>query len=53
MTHNPKMIKKHELAAKAFHIMEEYKISSLFIIDNNKTPEGILHFQDLLKYGLV
>ena len=53
MTHNPKMIKKHELAAKALHIMEEYKISSLFIIDNNKTPEGILHFQDLLKYGLV
>ena len=53
MTHNPKMIKKHELAAKALHIMEEYTISSLFIIDNNKTPEGILHFQDLLKYGLV
>lgn len=53
MTHNPKMIKKHELAAKALHIMEEYKISSLFIIDNNKTPEGILHFQGLLKYGLV
>lgn len=53
MTHNPKMIKKDELAAKALHIMEEYKISSLFIIDDNKNPEGILHFQDLLKYGLV
>lgn len=53
MTYNPKMIKKHELAAKALHIMEEYKISSLFIIDDNKNPEGILHFQDLLKYGLV
>lgn len=53
MTYNPKMIKKYELAAKALHIMEEYKISSLFIIDDNKNPEGILHFQDLLKYGLV
>lgn len=53
MTQNPKMIKKDELAAKALHIMEEYKISSLFIIDDNKNPEGILHFQDLLKYGLV
>ena len=53
MTCNPKMIKKNELAAKALHIMEEFKISSLFIIDENKTPEGIVHFQDLLKYGLV
>ena len=25
----------------------------LVIIDDNKNPEGILHFQDLLKYGLV
>lgn len=53
MTHNPKMIKKDELAAKALHIMEEYKISSLFIIDTRKYPEGILHFQDLLQFGLV
>lgn len=53
MTYNPKMIKKDELAAKALHIMEEYKISSLFIIDDNKNPEGLLHFQDLLRYGLV
>lgn len=53
MTNNPKMILKDELAAKALHIMEEFKISSLFIIDNNKKPEGIIHFQDLLKFGLV
>ena len=32
MTCNPKMIKKNELAAKAIHIMEEFKISSLFIL---------------------
>ena len=53
MTNNPKMILKDELAAKALHVMEEFKISSLFIIDNNKKPEGIIHFQDLLKFGLV
>lgn len=53
MTHNPKMIIKSELAAKALNIMEEYKISSLFIIDENNKPEGILHFQDLLKSGIV
>lgn len=53
MTHTPKMIMKYELAAKALHIMEEYKISSLFIIDKEHHPEGIIHFQDLLKFGLV
>lgn len=53
MTHNPKMIVKYELAAKALHIMEEYKISSLFITDKEQRPEGIIHFQDLLKFGLV
>lgn len=53
MTRNPKMIVKSELAAKALNIMEEYKISSLFIIDENNKPEGILHFQDLLKSGIV
>lgn len=53
MTHSPKTIVKYELAAKALHIMEEYKISSLFIIDKNNHPEGIIHFQDLLKFGLV
>ena len=53
MTRGPKMIVKYELAAKALHIMEEYKISSLFIIDKEQRPEGIIHFQDLLKFGLV
>lgn len=53
MTFNPKLIGKDELAASALHIMERHKISSLFIVDKNQKPEGILHFQDLLKSGLV
>ena len=53
MTSNPKIITKYELAAKALHIMEEYKISSLFITDKDNKPIGIIHFQDLLKFGLV
>lgn len=53
MTKNPKMIGKDELATKALYIMEENKISSIFIINDLLEPEGIIHFQDLLKYGLV
>lgn len=53
MTFNPKQIGREELAASALHIMEVHKISSLFIVDADKKPIGILHFQDLLKSGLV
>ena len=53
MTKNPKMINKKELATKALYIMEENKISSIFIINEKMEPEGIVHFQDLLKFGLV
>ena len=53
MTFNPKLIDLEELAASALYIMEKYKISSLFIVDKNNKPVGLLHFQDLLKSGLV
>lgn len=53
MTRSPKVITKDELAAKALHIMEKYQISSLFILDEKNKTAGILHFQDLLKFGLV
>lgn len=53
MTFNPKLIGKEELAASALHIMERHKISSLFIVNGEQKPIGLLHFQDLLKSGLV
>jgi arabinose-5-phosphate isomerase len=55
MTSNPKTIAKDDLAAKALHIMEEFSITSLFILpkDGPRKPIGIIHMHDLLKAGVV
>jgi arabinose-5-phosphate isomerase len=55
MTTNPKTIGKDDLAAKALNKMEEFSITSLFILSNdgNHTPIGIIHMHDLLKAGVV
>lgn len=51
MTKNPKVIKKDALAAYALKKMEEFSITSLFVIDKegDKHPVGIIHIHDLLK----
>jgi arabinose-5-phosphate isomerase len=55
MTRNPKTIAKDDLAAKALHIMEEFSITSLFILPevDPRKPIGIIHMHDLLKAGVV
>jgi len=52
-TNFPKVIDKKALAAKALQIMEEHSITSLFTVDENDTPNGILHLHDLLREGIV
>jgi len=52
-TNFPKVIEKKALAAKAIQIMEEHSITSLFTVDENSTPDGILHLHDLLREGIV
>jgi len=47
MTSNPKTIKKEELATTALNIMEENKITSLIIKDEEGKIEGIIHLHDL------
>ena len=53
MTHNPKRIKKDALAAEAIQKMEQYAITSLFVVDAEEPeiPVGIVHIHDLLKAG--
>ena len=55
MTRNPKTIAKDDLAAKALNRMEEFAITSLFILsdDDSHKPIGIIHMHDLLKAGVV
>ncbi len=47
MKRNPITIAGHELASAALQIMEERKITSLFIVDDTGRVEGIIHIHDL------
>ena len=53
MTPHPKTIDQQELASKALHIMEKHSISSLFVVDSDAHPIGIIHLHDLIKAKLV
>ena len=41
------------LAAEAMHIMEENEISSLVVVDDNRTVAGVVHLMHLLHAGLA
>jgi arabinose-5-phosphate isomerase len=47
MKRNPVTIGGNELASAALQIMEERKITSLFILDQARRVEGIMHIHDL------
>jgi arabinose-5-phosphate isomerase len=50
MSHQPKTIDSEELAVKALFIMEQFSIQSLFVVDpETKSPQGIIHLQDLIR----
>jgi len=53
MTRNPKTISSTELAVAAVARMEDHRITSLFILDHNRKPLGILHLHDILRSGAV
>jgi arabinose-5-phosphate isomerase len=54
MTRNPKTIAAEMLAAEAVAVMEQYPITSLFVLDQQANkPVGIIHLHDLVKSGIV
>jgi arabinose-5-phosphate isomerase len=52
MTGKPKVLKADYLASFALQQMENYKITSLVITDDQNHPEGIVHLHDLINLGL-
>ncbi|MCX7874781.1 MAG: KpsF/GutQ family sugar-phosphate isomerase [Melioribacteraceae bacterium] len=52
MTKNPKTISPDLLASFALQLMEQYNITSLIVVDNDKIPIGMIHLHDLVKLGL-
>jgi len=54
MSRNPKTIPADALAARAVAMMEQYSITSLFVLeDGERRPIGVVHLHDLLKAGIV
>ena len=54
MTGAPKTIEREALAARAVAVMEEFSITSLFIVEPaTGRPVGLIHLHDLLKAGVV
>jgi arabinose-5-phosphate isomerase len=47
MKRDPQTIDGGELASAALQIMEQRKITSLFVVDEARRPEGIIHLHDL------
>ena len=53
MTVHGKTARADMLAAEALKIMEDHKISSLVVIDDNDQPVGALNMHDLLRAGVM
>jgi arabinose-5-phosphate isomerase len=53
MTHGPKTIGPDALASEALAQLNDLKITSLFVIDAEQRPVGLVHIHDLLRIGLV
>jgi arabinose-5-phosphate isomerase len=47
MNPNPRTISADEFAAKALAILEERKITSLVVVDEDKRVQGLIHLHDL------
>jgi len=53
MTRAPKIARPNQLAAEALALMNEKKITQLFVLENGaRKPKGILHIHDCLRAGL-
>lgn len=53
MTKNCKTIQKDALAAKALHVMDEFKITGLLVTEQDGKLVGVIHMHDLLHAGVV
>lgn len=53
MHRNPHTASANMLAAQALYKMEEHKITSLVIVDEQNGVEGVLHMHDILRAGVA
>jgi arabinose-5-phosphate isomerase len=53
MTRHPKTIEPDALTSEALEQLNALKITSLFVIDEQERPIGLVHIHDLLRIGLI
>jgi len=53
MTATPKSAKPRMLAAEAVHLMEEYRITALPVVDDAGVIVGALNIHDLFRAGVM
>lgn len=53
MTQNPISLKPHDLAAKGLNLLSQKKITSLFVLDEDSKPIGLIHIHDFLEEGVI
>jgi len=49
----PRIIEPNHLASEAVHMMEQYKLTTLFVVTDQGELQGIVHLHDLLQAGLA
>jgi len=52
MTATPQTVSPDTLASEALKLMEDRRITVLFVIEHGR-PAGILHIHDILRAGVV
>ena len=53
MTRSPKTMTPDALASEALEVLNSAKITSLFIVDAEDRPIGLIHIHDLLRLGVT
>jgi arabinose-5-phosphate isomerase len=53
MTRTPKTVRADTLAGEALAMLNDGRITALFVVDADRRPVGLLHVHDCLKSGVV
>ena len=53
MTQSPKTISANLLASEAVHLMQNAKITNIFVLDENQKVIGVLHIHACLQAGVI
>jgi len=53
MTKNPKTVFEEATLKEALRMMEDYRITTLFMIDKRKALKGIIHIHDIVEENIV